>query len=162
MHVVVLPSRRSHTLPPNHWYRTWKVSFILSILPQGFFMVNLFGSCVGLIYTMTLFRKWSIRQFLFLKKIGGGGGISPFCGVTNTHFGPLVTSPLGFKARGGSLICTWQRYMFYMFPKIHCCNDTCWPLGSQADLFHTPASRDSDGTWRGSSGSRKSLSWPIG
>ena len=28
------------------------------------------------------------------------------------------TSPLGFKARVGSLICTWWRHMCYMFPGV--------------------------------------------
>ena len=40
----------------------------------------------------------------FFKKIGGH---KSFCGVTDT---PLM-SPLGFKARLGSVIYTWQRYM---------------------------------------------------
>ena len=34
------------------------------------------------------------------------------------YSGLLVMSPLGFKARVGSLIHTWQRYMCYMFPLV--------------------------------------------
>ena len=34
-------------------------------------------------------------------------------------FGHLVMSCLGFKARVGSLICTWWRLTWYMFPEIH-------------------------------------------
>ena len=60
-------------------------------------------------------------------------------------FGLLVMSPLGFKARVGSFIHTWQRCMCYVCPEIHLCCDTCQPLGSQhgsrADLFHVPDSR---------------------
>ena len=60
-------------------------------------------------------------------------------------FGLLVTSPLGFKARVGSLIHTWWGHMCYMFPEIHLWCYTCWPLGSwygsQAILFHILASR---------------------
>ena len=54
-------------------------------------------------------------------------------------------SPLGLKARVGSLICTWQRCMCYTFPKIHLRCNTSQPLGgqhgSQANLFHVPVSR---------------------
>ena len=39
-------------------------------------------------------------------------------------FGLLVTSPLGFKARVGSLIRIRQNCMHYMFPKIHLWHDT--------------------------------------
>ena len=40
-------------------------------------------------------------------------------------------SPLGFKARVGSLIYTWWRHTWYMFPEIHLWCDTCWSLGGQ-------------------------------
>ena len=57
----------------------------------------------------------------------------------------LVMSPLGFKARVGSLICTWQRHMWHMFPEIYLWYDTCWPLGgqhgSQAIFIHILLSR---------------------
>ena len=46
-------------------------------------------------------------------------------------FGLLVTSPLGFIARVGSLTRAWQRYVCYTFPEIHLWCDTCWPLSSQ-------------------------------
>ena len=43
-------------------------------------------------------------------------------------FGLLVTSPLGFKARVGSLIHTWQRQKCYMFTEIHLwCDTYCQP-----------------------------------
>ena len=39
-------------------------------------------------------------------------------------------SPLGFKARLGRVICTWQRCTWHLFPEIHFWCDTCWPLDS--------------------------------
>ena len=65
-------------------------------------------------------------------------------------FGLLMMSPLGFKVRMGSLIHTRWRYMWNMFPEIHLCCDTCWPLGSQDGC---QAGRDwnyvlSHGVWR--------------
>ena len=60
-------------------------------------------------------------------------------------FGLLVMSPLGFKARVGSLIPNWWRFICYMLPKIHFWWDTCQPLdtkhGSRAVPFHIPANR---------------------
>ena len=57
----------------------------------------------------------------------------------------LMTSPLGSKARVGSLIHTWLRYTFYTFPEIHLWCDTCRPLGGQCGsqdvLFHVPVRR---------------------
>ena len=46
-------------------------------------------------------------------------------------FGLLVTSPLGFKARVGSLIQAVRRHTYNMFPEIHLWCDTCQPLGGQ-------------------------------
>ena len=40
-------------------------------------------------------------------------------------------SPLGFKARVGSLIQAWWRCTCYTFPEIHLWCDTCQPLGGQ-------------------------------
>ena len=64
--------------------------------------------------------------------------ISHFCGVTDT-------SPQGFKAIVGSLICLWWRCVSYMFLEILLYRDTCWPLGSQhgnqAILIYVPGSR---------------------
>ena len=76
------------------------------------------------------------------------GGYMPFYGITDTpvfkrwihallwhHWYPcfefLVTSPLGFKPRVGSLTCTLQSYTWYMFPEIHLWCNTCWPLDGQ-------------------------------
>ena len=60
-------------------------------------------------------------------------------------FGLLVMPPLGFKARVGSLSCTWQRRTFYTFTEIHLWCDTCQPLcgqhGNWAIFFHIPVSR---------------------
>ena len=57
----------------------------------------------------------------------------------------LVMSPLGFKARVGSLIRTWWGCTYYTFLEIHLLCITCWPLGSQhgswAILYHVPVSR---------------------
>ena len=48
-------------------------------------------------------------------------------------FGLLSTSMCspGFNARVDSLIHTWQRHMWCMFPEIKLWCDTHWPLGSQ-------------------------------
>ena len=43
----------------------------------------------------------------------------------------LVTSPLGFKARLDSLICSWWRCTWCMSPEIHLWCDTCQPLDTQ-------------------------------
>ena len=78
----------------------------------------------------TLVFSFSLTFFFYFKKILDD--MSPFSGATDTPvFGLLVTSPLGFKARVGSLICTRLRHMCYMFPEIHLWCDTCPPLGSQ-------------------------------
>ena len=37
----------------------------------------------------------------------------------------LVMCALGFKARVGSPICTWLKYMSYMLPKSHLWCNTC-------------------------------------
>ena len=51
----------------------------------------------------------------------------PFCGGHwYPCYGLLVTSPLGFKARVGSLISSR-----YLFSEIHLWCDTCWPFGGQ-------------------------------
>ena len=43
----------------------------------------------------------------------------------------FVMSPLGFKARVGNLIHTWQRRTWCVFPKIDLWCNTCQPLGGQ-------------------------------
>ena len=53
------------------------------------------------------------------------------------YFGLLVMSPLGFKARVGSLICTWLRCTWCMCPQIHLWCDTYWPLGGQHTYLWT-------------------------
>ena len=84
-------------------------------------------------------------KFVHLRTPSGvtAGGHWSMCGLQAG--GLLVTSPLGFKARVGSLIHTWQRCMCYIFSKIHLWCNTCQPLGglhgSWANLFHVPASR---------------------
>ena len=54
---------------------------------------------------------------------------------TNWGFIPvlelLVTSSLGFKARRGRLICTWQRCTWFIFPEIDLWCDTCRALTGQ-------------------------------
>ena len=42
-----------------------------------------------------------------------------FCGATDTRFWTFGDVSSVFKARVGSLICTWQRHRWYTFPKIH-------------------------------------------
>ena len=50
-------------------------------------------------------------------------------------FGLLVTSPLGFTARVGKLICNWRRCMWRTFPEIHLWCDTCRPLYGWHEIF---------------------------
>ena len=67
----------------------------------------------------------------------------------------LVTSPLCFKAKEGSLIHSWWRHMWYTFPEIHLWWDTiasvygqhssqllsphiCFSRGRMPDLNHRP------------------------
>ena len=69
-------------------------------------------------------------QSNFLKKIFWGRK-SFLCGHWYPYFGLLVMSLLGFKGRVGSLIWTWWRHVWYMFPEIHLWCDTCWPLDGQ-------------------------------
>ena len=60
--------------------------------------------------------KWltmTILSLLFLKKIEGHTCKSFLCGRWCLCFRFLVKSPLGFKARLGSLICTSQRSMLH-------------------------------------------------
>ena len=67
-----------------------------------------------------------------------------FVGPLKPFFGLLVMSPLGFKAKVGSLIHIWCRCMCYIFNEIHLWCDTCHhggQYGSQAVLFHIPVSR---------------------
>ena len=54
-------------------------------------------------------------------------------------------SSLGFKARVGSLIRTWQRHTWCIFPEIHLWCNTCQPLGGQhcsCSLPHMPVSAE--------------------
>ena len=68
-----------------------------------------------------------------------------FVGPLIPCFGLLVISPLGFKARLGNLIHTWQRHTCYMFLEIDLWCKTCktsWlPCWQPADRFHVPTSR---------------------
>ena len=54
-----------------------------------------------------------------------------FCFYLWGHWYPcfelLVMSPLGFKARVGSLFCTWWKHLCYMFPEIYLWCNTCSP-----------------------------------
>ena len=82
----------------------------------------------------TFVFSFSLTFFFIFKKLLED--MSPFCGATDIPvLDFLVTSPLGFKARVGNLICasqsTWQRCMWYMFPEIHLWCDTCRPPGGQ-------------------------------
>ena len=70
----------------------------------------------------------------FLKNIffEGQWVLSPFCWATDTPvFDFWWRNPLDFKARVGSLICTWQRYTWYRFPEIQPWCNTYWPLHGQ-------------------------------
>ena len=87
--------------------------------------------------------RFCISSNFFLKKFFGG--LKSFLWGHWYHcFGLLVTYPLGFKARVGSLIPTWQRHMCCIFPEIQLWCDTCWPLcgqhGNQIFLFNIPVS----------------------
>ena len=85
----------------------------------------------------------------------------PFLGPLIPLFGLLVTSPLGFKARVGSLIQTLQRCMWYTFPEIYLWCDTsasvygqhssqslfphaCLSRGTMLGLNHRPAAWQAD------------------
>ena len=66
-------------------------------------------------------------------------------------FGLLVMSPLGFKARVGSLIRTWQRCTWYTFLETHLWCNTYQPLSDQHgswSLSHMHVSAEVGcGTW---------------
>ena len=94
--------------------------------------------------------KWlPVVSFIFFKKIGEYRSF--LWGHWYPCFGFLVTFPLGFKARVGSLTCTWQRCRCYILPEIHLWCDTCWPplvwhlptswwpTWQLSHLFHIPA-----------------------
>ena len=96
--------------------------------------------CNEHVFVLQIFSM-NIGQIFFSKIFGGHESF--LWGHWYPCFGLLVMSPLGFKARVGSLICTWWRCT--CFPEIHLWFDTCQPLGgqhgSQADFFHIPATR---------------------
>ena len=81
------------------------------------------------------FHKWSVSSWFmsvdwltfFLKKIFVGTHILSW-GHLYPCFGLLVMSPLGFKARVGSLIHTWQRCTWCRLPEIHLWCNICQPL----------------------------------
>ena len=93
-------------------------------------------------------------NLLFLKK--------KICRATDSHrFGLLAISPLGFKARVGSLIRTLQRHTWYTFLDIHfwcvtfasvyCQHSSqspsphaCFSTGGKQDLNHWPPAWQSD------------------
>ena len=66
--------------------------------------------------------NWQQRILSFIKNFLLD--TCPFVGPLTPFFIILVTSPLGFKARMGSLIHTWQRCTWYTFPQIHLWCDT--------------------------------------
>ena len=80
-------------------------------------------------------------SLLFFFKIFGGHEYFLW-GHWYPCFGLLVMSPLGFKARVGSLIWAWWRHMCYMFPEIHLWWQhllTSWqPAWQPSHLFHIP------------------------
>ena len=98
--------------------------------------------------------------FLFFLKFFVGH-MSIFWDQWYPCFGLLVTSPLDFKARVGSLIRTWQRHAWYMFPEIcFWCNTStsvygqhssqslsphaCFSRGRMLDLNHRPPAWQAD------------------
>ena len=110
----------------------WWLDFWV-ILLSSFEKVVLRGQIFDLVWG-------NAEDVFFLNKFFGGHD-SFLWGHWYPCSGLLVTSHLGFKARVGSLICTWWRGTFYTFPEIHLWCNTCWPLGSWANLFHIPATR---------------------
>ena len=74
-----------------------------------------------------------------------GGHKSFLCDYSCPFFWLLVMSPLGFKARVGSIIHPWWRCTCYTFAEVHLWCNTLSPLGnqhgSQAVLLHVPANR---------------------
>ena len=94
----------------------------------------------------SMFPDWLIKPLNHVSFLYIFGGHQFFLwGHWYPRFGLLVTSPLSFKARVGSLNSTWWRHMCYMFPEIYLWCNTCSPPGSrhgsQADLFYEPVSR---------------------
>ena len=71
------------------------------------------------------------KELSLIFAVISGGHKSFFVGSMIPCFGVLVMSSLRFKVRVGSLIQTWQRHTWYMFPEIHLWCDTYWPLGRQ-------------------------------
>ena len=55
----------------------------------------------------------------------------PFMGQWYNYIGSLVTSPMSFKVKVGSLIHTWQKCIWCTFPEIYLWCDTCQPLDGQ-------------------------------
>ena len=109
--------------------------------------MNLFlNPILKIIYTYThnakLISNFNKTLNCFSKIFGGK---SVLWGHWYQCFVLLVTSPLGFKSKVGSFICTWQRHVYKMFPEIHLWYYTYRPVGSQhgsrADLFHMPGNR---------------------
>ena len=86
-------------------------------------------SNTGTIYVCT----WTNRKtvvffvlfFLFLLDT------CPFLGPLIPLFRTSGNIPLGFKTRMGSLIRTWQRHMWYMFPEIQLWCDTFASVNGQ-------------------------------
>ena len=72
--------------------------------------------CMEIVFYLNI-GVWDTTTYqVFLKNLVD---TCPFWGHWYPCFGLLVMSPLGFKARSGSLICTWQRHMWYTFSEIH-------------------------------------------
>ena len=101
-------------------YITLLTTLLMRLTTQNSFAINqtafLFVACVLFSCPWYIFDV-NANCHNFLKTI--------FCRSTDTRFGLLMTSPLGFKARAGSLIRPQQRCTCYTFPEIHLWCNTC-------------------------------------
>ena len=98
--------------------------FHVQSLSVGKYYTHLATGKTGLQRAFLLVAPFTANEHFFKKQ--NLEDMSPFCGATDTPvFGLLMMSPLGFKAKVGSLICTWWRHTFYTFSEIHLWCDTC-------------------------------------
>ena len=129
----------------KHFYRSIKISLLRMYL--------VFLSLPFMFYYLKLVI-FAATTYIFFKK-NFGGHKSFLLGHWYPCFGLLLTSPPGFKARVSSLIHTWLRSMWYMFPEIHPWCDTfsdvyghhsswslsphvCFSIGRLLDLNRRP------------------------
>ena len=87
--------------------------------------------CWFLKQKVPIFRNVILTTFLYIRSFFLKKMVDTYLllGLWYPCFVLLVMSPLGFKARVGSLICTWLRHLFDVRFASGC--DTCRPLDGQ-------------------------------